>query len=299
MERVRIVTDSTACLPQELVEQYGIYVVPLDVIFGRRVYRDGIDLGPKDFYRLLGRAEVSPTTSASSPGTYLQAFREAAFGARGIVCVTVSAEVSGMYDSARQAAELAHQALPQVPIRVMDSRTATMAQGFVVLEAARAAHAGMNVDEIVRTAQGVASRVEMVATIDTFDYLVCSGRVPKAAAWAASLLNIKPVLAFAMGEVHLVKMTRTRATAVKGLLAHMEQRLGKTSQVHVAVVHADAAAEAEFLREEAASRFDCIELYLVEFTPGMAVHTGPGVLCLCFYPHLEDAPQREEGAAPT
>jgi len=281
--KVAIVTDSVACIPRELVEKYGIEVVPIQVIFGDKVYRDGIDLTPSQFYALLRQAEKLPTTAASLPGPILEAYVKASQRASSILCITLSANFSGMFNAALQAIEMAKEALPGVVIEVLDSRTAAAAQGLVVLAAARAAGLGKSLTEVVETAKSVMQRVNLFATLDTLYYLVKGGRVPKIAALASSLLKIKPILTIAEGEAHPVTNPRTTPGAMKRLLRLMEQKVVEGQPLHVAVMHADALDRAIELRNQISSRFDCAELFITEFTPVMGAHAGPGVIGVCFY----------------
>ena len=140
--KVAIVTDTTACLPREQVEEYGIELVPIELIFGDKSYRDGIDITPDQFYALLRQAEKLPTTSGSVPGPFLEAYRIASLRASSILCITLPSKLSGMFNSAQLAKEMAKEALPDVVIEVLDCGTAAAAQGLVVLAAARDAASG-------------------------------------------------------------------------------------------------------------------------------------------------------------
>ena len=283
MNKVAIVTDSVACIPKEQAEKYGIEVVPVQVIFGDKVYRDGIDLTPSQFYALLRQAEKLPTTAASLPGPILEAYSRASRRASSILCITLSAKFSGMLNAARQAREIAKEALSGVVIELLDSRSATAAEGFVVLAAARAAVLGKSLAEVAEAAKRVMQRVNLFVSLDTLHYLVKGGRVPKAAAWATSLLKIKPILTIADGEAHPVTNPRTANGAMKRILQLMEQKIVKGQPLHLAVMHADALERAIALRNKISSQFDCAELFITEFTPVMGVHTGPGVIGVAFY----------------
>jgi DegV family protein with EDD domain len=188
-----------------------------------------------------------------------------------------------MFNSARLAAEMAKTALPDVVIEVLDCGTAAAAQGLVVLAAARTAASGRNMTEVVESARSVMTRVNLFGMLDTLYYLVKGGRVPKAAALANSLLKIKPIFSLEQGEAHTVALPRTTRSAVKRMLKLMKERRGKRQPLHVAVMHADAVAEALTLRNRIASQFDCAELFITEFTPVMGVHTGPGLIGVAFY----------------
>jgi DegV family protein with EDD domain len=280
--RVGIVTDSTVCLPEALVERYAIRVVPLDLVFDGKVYRDGVDISPEVFYQLLQRARKLPTTSPASPGDYLKVYQELSRGVDSILCITVSSKVSAMFDAAQAAKEAAAAMMPQTTIQVLDSSTAAMAQGFVVLRAAEAAAQGQDLDQVAQVAQGIMSRVHLIASVDTLCYLAKGGRVPKLAAWASSLLRIKPIAYLFQGEVSLVATVRTSSRSRERLVEIVRQRVAG-APVHVAIFHAHAGEEAEELKRQISSRLQCAELYVTQFTPVMGAHTGPGVLGLAFY----------------
>ncbi|GAH71231.1 unnamed protein product [marine sediment metagenome] len=153
MKKVAIVTDTTACIPQEQVERYNIEVVPVELIFEDKAYRDGIDISPAEFYALLRQAKKLPTTSASSPGPYLEAYYKASQRAKSILCITEPSKFSAMFDSARVAKEMAKATLPNVVIEVLECASAAAGQGLVALAAARASDSGRNLDEIMKTAR--------------------------------------------------------------------------------------------------------------------------------------------------
>jgi len=280
---VAIVTDTTACIPREQVEKYGIELVPVVLIFGDKVYRDGMDITPAQFYAMLRQAEKLPTTSPSSPGPYLEAYRRASQKGKGILCITESSKFSGMFNSARVAVDMAREALPDVVIEVLECATAAAGQGLVALAAARDAALGKGLNEVVDTARRVMQRVKLFATLDTLYYLVKGGRVPKAAALANSLLKIKPIFSVSGGEAHTVALPRSIDSALKQILKVMKRKIVKGQPVHAAVMHADALDRAIELKNRISSQFDCAELFITEFTPVMGVHTGPGVIGVAFY----------------
>ncbi len=281
--KVVIVTDTTACIPREQVEKYGIELVPVEIIFGDKVYRDGIDITPDQFYALLRQAEKLPTTSGSLPDPFLDAYREASKRAASILCITLPARLSGMCNSAQLAKEMAKEALPNVVIEVLDCGTAAAAQGLVVLAAARDAASGGSLTKVIETARNVMQQVNLFATLDTLYYLVKGGRVPKAAALVGSLLKIKPIFTVSDGMAHPVTNPRTTAGAIKRILKIMEQKIVRGQPLHVAVMHADALDRAIILRNQISSQFDCAELFITEFTPVMGAHTGPGLIGIAFY----------------
>ena len=288
MANTAIVTDSTACLPKELVEQYGIEVVPIEFVSEGRIYHDEVNITPTEFYQLLTRVKKLPTTSPTSPGTYLEVFDKLVKKTSDILVITVSAKFSTMFGTARIAAEAAREKLRNVTIEVLDCCTAAGAQGFVVLTAARAAALGKSLSQVIEAAKSTMSRVYLVAFIDTLYYLVKSGRVPLVAAWATSLLNIKPVFQILplSGEASLLQRVRTKPRAIDCLLQGVKEKTNG-NPVHAIIMHSNVLDEAEELKSRVKSEFDCVEIHIKDFTPAMGVHIGPGMLGIAFY--VEDS----------
>lgn len=273
---VAIVTDTTACIPPELAERYEIQVVPVNIIFGGRTFTDSMTADTTEFYELLRTSADRPTTAAPSPGMFLDAIARAGRGADAVLCITVSAQFSAMYDSARQAIEMAKAESPALDLRLLDSRNAAMAQGFVVIEAARAAAAGALVDAVVDRAEEMTARVTLLAMLDTLSYLARSGRVPRVAAWAAGVLQVKPIVRFNASDIRLIARTRTRQRALDRM-ADLVPEIAGGRRVHLAVHHANAPQDAERLHAAILERVDVAESWICEFTQVMGVHTGPGL----------------------
>ena len=284
MKKVAILTDSTCCLPPELVEQYDICVVPLEIIYEGKSYRDGIDMTSSEVYKIMRRRENLPTTSTPSAGVFLDTYRQLAQNAESVLCITLTSLQSQTFGAASTAKEMAEEELPKTTIEVLDSRSAAGALGFIVLEAARAVSEGVDLAQAAETARNMMGRVNFFAMLDTLYYLARTGRIARAAAWAGSLLSMKPIVEHspAIGETTPVARPRTRTRGIERMLEIMAERMGD-SRVHVMVHHADELEEAQRLMTEIESRFNCVELYCTEFTPLMGVHTGPGLLAIAFY----------------
>ena len=278
MKRVAIVTDSTATVPQHLVEELDIGVVPVLLLYGSQSYRDGIDITPSEVYERLRAGSRIPTSAAPSVGDFVRTFAQVAENASGILSIHMSPRLSATYNVARTASDL----LDNVPIRVLNCNTAAMGQGFVVLEAARAAHAGASLDEVLEQAEQVASKMHLLFLVDTFKYLRRGGRIGGAAALAGTLLQIKPVLCLADGIVNPLARTRSKPRALRLILERMAE-CANGRHLHAAIVHVDVPEEADELRKTVADQFQCAELYVTEFTPVMGAHTGPGLLGVAFY----------------
>jgi DegV family protein with EDD domain len=283
MKKVAIVTDTTACVPQEQVAKYGIEVVPVPLVIDGKIYRDSIDISPTEFYTMLRKIKNMPTTSASSPGPYLQAFRNAGRKAESVLCFTEPSKFSAMYNSAQTAMEMAKNELQNILIEVMECTTAAAGQGLVAMAAAQAAAADKTLEEIKEISKNIMNKVKLYATLDTLKYLVISGRVPQAAALVNSILSIKPVFTLNHGDAHTVALPRTMKSAIDRMLKLMEEVSVKDQPLHVAVMHADAMNEAIVLKDRISSQFRCREIYITEFTPVMGVHTGPGLIGVAFY----------------
>lgn len=280
--RVAVVVDSSFCIPRELQQRYGILVVPQELIVGDRNFRDGVDMEPSEFYAILQRNQVQPSTSAPKPVAFFDAFKKASSQASSILCLTLASTFSSTYNSARVGAEMAATGLPGVPIRVIDTRAAAGAAGFIALEAARAAAQGHDLDTVAQRAQEMMPRVNLLAFLDTLYYLGRSGHVPKLAVWAGSVLGVKPLAELKDGDAHLVERPRSRAKATQRLVEIMRERVG-SNPVHVNVMHANCFADAEALRQQIVGEFRCAEIFISEFTPVMGAHIGPGLLGLAFY----------------
>jgi DegV family protein with EDD domain len=282
MAKIGVVADSSVCLPKELLEKYEIELVPEVINFGDRVYRDGVNLVPRDFYIMLGKAKDLPTTSAPSPQDFIDVYQSAARGKEALVCILVTAGFSQM---GFQAATTAKKSLEHLPIEIIDSRTALGAYGFIVLAAARAAAEGKSLPEVIKAAKDVQNRVTLIATLNTIKYLAKGGRIGKAAHWAGTLLNIKPIIEVppSTGVLEPIERVRTRRKALERLLEIMKERVGEGQRVHVSIEQANVHEEAGRLRSQLLSLFDCAEIYINDFAPVAGVHCGPGVIGLSFY----------------
>jgi DegV family protein with EDD domain len=282
MSRVATVVDSISCLSRELVEEYGITVVPLSFYFGGKIYRDWVDITPSDAYELFLKDPESFKSAAASPGQFMEIFQKLSRETNHIFCITVSSRISAVYSAALDAREQVKSELPDINIKILDSQTVSAAEGFIALAAARMAAEGGELDEVARAAEEVKDRVSFYAYLDTVRHVYRSGRIPKLASQAGSMLNIKPILTVANGILHFAGMARNQKNGVERILRIMRGKVGQ-SPVHVAIAHAYAAEEAEKLKEYVALEFNCIEVWLGEFSPLMGYATGTGTLSIAFY----------------
>ncbi len=282
MNKVAIITDSAACVPKEEIERYGIVVAPLNLVIQDRVFRDGIDIVPSEVYDLQRKSKVLPTTSSPSSGELVKLYEKTGEKTNSILHLSISSKLSRAFESAVQASEVAKEKNPGLEIKVIDSHTAAGAQCFLVLAAAQVADSGGTLQQAVQVVEELAPRLSLFFIVDTLYFLSKGGRVPKVSSWAGSLLSIKPIIELAHGELFPIERVRSKPKARERMMQLMEERVaGK--QVHVNVMHAGIPEEAQNLKEQVLSRFDCVEAYITEFSPVMGAHTGPGLLGLAFY----------------
>lgn len=283
---IAIVTDSAAGLPAALIEQYNIHVIPYQLIWDGQVYLDGQGLTATEFYRRFRESPTHPTTSQPAPGSFIELYRRLAAKAEGIISIHVPETLS----STVRVARLAAQEVDQVPIEVVDARTAATPEGFIVLAAARAARRGATLRQVVSIAEACRERVGMYFTLETLEHLNRGGRIGQAAALLGSRLRIQPVLTLINGQVRPITVTRSRRQAKERVLDELARQVGDRP-IRASVMHGDVAAEAEEMAEQVRERFCCIEFFATEFTPVMGAHTGPGIIGVTYC--LED-----EGTAP-
>ncbi len=282
MPKVAILADSIACLTPELVRQYQLRIVPLNIHFNGTVYRDGVDITSDEAYRLLQKAPEYFASSPASVGEYLSAYREAASQAESILCITLSSRLSTLYNMANVAREDARRELPRTHIEVLDSKTAAVGEGLIVVAAAQAAAEGRDLTGVTKVAEAVRDKVSVIGVMETIRYIYRTGRVPRVTARLGSILNIKPVFVVEDGVVHVAALSRTREQAIKKALSLMKKKVG-ANPVHVAVAHANVPEEGEKLKQQISAGFDCVELWLTDFSPIMGYATGAGVLAVAFY----------------
>ncbi len=283
MEKIAIVTDSVACLPLEMTQRYGISVVPAgNIYYEGKTYRDSIDLSHAEAYRILESSPREFFTGPTSPAEFLDLFRRLGKSNKGILYIALSSKLSTLYNSALIAREMAQKEIHRTRIEIVDSATATAAQGFIALASARASNEGKSLDEVMMLAQEMKDRVDLFYVLDTIKYVHRTGRVPRPVAEFGSKLNVKPLVTVKNGRAQILGLVRSTNRGIQSLLNIAREHIN-SRPVHIAVLHADAPAEAEQLRERFLSEFDCKELWTGEFSPLMVYATGKGVLGIAFY----------------
>ncbi len=279
---VAIVVDSACCLTPDLIRRWNITLVPHELVIDGRSYRDGVDISPGEFYKMLRDSRVVPTTAAPRPQEFLDGMLAAGELASNILCITVSANFSVANRSARAAVETARDSLPHCRIKVIDSQAAAGALGLIALAAARWAHDGYALEHIAARLDRLIPRVNLLAFLDSFDYLNRSGRVGKIKAWTGSLLGVRPLTELQGGEARLLERPRSRLRAMDRLVAIMKQRVGRAPVV-VNIMEAGSAEDALAMERRIQDEINCQEMFISQFTPVMGAHTGPGLLGVAFH----------------
>jgi DegV family protein with EDD domain len=271
---VRIITDSSAGLPAQTVEELGITVIPALVCFGEETYRDGVDMTTEQFYARLVQDKVHPTTSVPPPPSFAQAYDKVAEETDEIVVITISHKLSAIHEVALQSVSLMKK---KCRIRVVDSNWALMAQGLVVITAAKAAKAGASLDEVAVLAYENIPRVDIRIAFDTLEYLRRGGRIGRARAFLGSMLKINPILCIKDGETYPVAREHSRAKAVEHLYDFV---MGYSRIEEMAIEDATTPDEANALAESIAPKFPRESLYRSKVTPAVGVHVGPHVIAV-------------------
>lgn len=278
MTKTAIITDTDSSLPVSLADDFDIVQVPITIHFGEESYTCGVDIDDARVFELVDRKNMIPTTAAPSPNAFAAAYQRAiADGADAIVCICVSSKVSSTYSSAVAACEM----FPDREIVVIDSQTMSMAQGFIALAAARAAQTGASPAEIATAVEDTARRLHVYALLPTLKYVAMSGRVGKFVAGVANTLDIKPILTVSEGKLVLLERIRTHRKAFERLLELVGSAVRGKKIEAAALIHVNNLEGAQVLGKEfrARSGYDG-ELILADFTPGLSVHAGPGVVGL-------------------
>lgn len=276
---IRIVTDSTANLPADVVSRHRVTVVPLRVVFPDGTYRDGVDITPAQFYSLLSGSPSLPTTSQPPAAEFELAYRQAIDAGDEVVAVTISEALSGTYASAVTA--MRH--LPQGKIVAFDSRSTAAPLAFMVTVAAEMAEAGASLADITRALEVLRDRAQILFVVGTLEYLQKGGRIGGAAALAGSLLRIKPVLTLRDGRVEAWGKVRGRRKGLQIIVETIADTVGRGPTVRAAVMHATGEADAAEFAREVEVALGCPAPALYEFSPVIGVHVGPGTIGLAAY----------------
>lgn len=277
MSRVRVVTDSACDLPQDLVDELGIEIVPLTIRFGAEELVDRRDLTPDQFWARCKASPVLPETAAPAPGAFQTAFiRAADEGCDGVVCVNLSGALSATHQAAVAAADAVAD---RIPVRTVDSRSVTLGLGLMVLSAARAAAAGKSTEDVAGIAEDLIPRTRVFGALDTLEYLKKGGRIGGAQALLGTMLSIKPIVEVVNGAVEGESKQRTRGRA----LAYLVDKVRKAGEIEDLGVLTGASPDLDQFLDQLDPVYPRDKIVVGDIGAVIGSHTGPGTIGVTFH----------------
>lgn len=278
MPKVAIITDSTAGIPVDLLNKHHITVVPQVLIWGEETFEDGVDIHPTEFYQRLENAKTMPTTSQVTIGSFQKVYRHFLDAGQEILSIHLAHSLSGTIDSAVQARDM----FPGEPIELVDSGTVSMALGFPVLMAARAAQSGASLAECKQIAEESCRNTGVVFAVSTLEFLHRGGRIGGASRFLGTALNIKPILEITGGKVEAIERVRTRKKSLQRIIELIAERIDGRHPIRLSVLHAKAPEEAREILAQATERLAPVESIFSEVSPVIGTHAGPGTVGLAY-----------------
>lgn len=278
MSKVALVTDSTAYIPQDLIDQYHISVVPQILVWGNETFRDGVDIQPDEFYTRLATTKIMPSTSQATSQSFKEVFDRLLDDGYQVLAILLSEKLSGTISSACQAREQ----IPNAPVEIVDSQTTAMAMGFHVLTAARAAADGADLARCKAIAEEARQHTGVIFAVDTLEFLHRGGRIGGGARLLGTALNLKPILELVDGRVEPIDKVRTRSKSLHKVAELVEQRIAGRQPVRLATLHAKATEDAQNLLNEVSEKCRPIETIFAPVSPVVGTHAGPGTVGITF-----------------
>lgn len=277
---LRIVTDGAADILPEWEKEYGIDMIPVNILFGEESYLQGVDLDNEGFYKLVDESRKIPKTAQPSPHQFIEFYRKIAQKGDTILSIHIASKLSGTYASAISAAEELKGEFTVIPI---DSASGSLGIGLLCREARKMERAGKTTEEIVASLEAAKEKICVILTLDTLEYAKLSGRVGTLQAALASVLNVKPIAVLRDGVVNIVEKVRTRKAALERVISMAKEEVGD-KPVYLAVVHARDLNSGQALLEQAKPHFNAKEAMLGDLSVSIAANLGPGTVGLILYP---------------
>ncbi len=289
MANVAIVTESVASIPKSMMDSLNIHWVPLYIHRGTEVLRDLVTVQSDEFYQWMMTARELPKTATPGLGEFMQLYETLAVrdGIKEIVSIHITSKGSAVYQAAVAARDAIKEKLPELKIEVIDTLNVSMCEGWMAIEAARAALAGKSMAEVVDVVRKMIPVTRMIQTADTLKYLFMGGRIGKASHLVGSLLNLRPLISMEDGIIVPLGVARSRHRSYEMIVELIEKALKPGEQIKIAYVHAGAREEAEKLRALVHRRVPVVEELYAELSPVLGVHSGPGTVGVCYYPVRE------------
>jgi len=278
ISKVKVVTDSTSCLPPELIEKFEIEVLPVGLVIDGKHYRDDIDITRQDILQRIENMEQQPSTTAVSPGDFVHKFEELSKTTDSIVCILVSRALTASHESAYQAKRHIRRQNNGVKIEIIDSKTSAGALSFVAMEAAKAAQQGKTMAEVIEVARDMISRVIYIAAPETLKYLINIGRAPKSAN-IGEMLDVKPIIGFIddTGLLEVVTRVRGKSKTLSKIVDLIDKYADTDRPINVIVHYTDGMEDANQLKDLITSRYDCTEVLMVPYSSVMVSAVGPTI----------------------
>ena len=278
MSKIAIVTDSSPNIPEHLIKENHIHVVPLNVIWGEESYYDGIEITNAEFYTRLETAKIMPSTSQPSVAQFEELFRSLYQDGYEILGIFLSEVLSGTISSATQAKKM----LPEATIEIVNSKSLAMAHGFQVLAAARAANNGASLAECKRIAEDARDRSGVIFVLDTLEFLHRGGRIGGAKRFVGTLMNVKPILTVENGTIVTLDQVRTQKKALEAIVNLIEERTKGHKNIHLATLHANNPETAQHILDAAEAKLPLTEKVFATLSPVLGTHAGPGAVGLAY-----------------
>jgi DegV family protein with EDD domain len=281
LRKTAIVMDSTGYLTSDILEDYDIRIVSLNVTIGDETFPE-VELTNKVFFDKLSKITGTSTTSQPSVGAFLEVFSALhSYGYEEIVSIHLSHKISGTFSTALMAKDL----LPEVPIHVFDSGSSALGLGLLAWAAAEWAEQGLNAQEIIARLKLLKEKTELYFVVDTLEYLQRGGRIGGAAALFGTLLQIKPILYFnTEGTIDVFDKVRSKGRAWQRAFSELERALTLGTPHRIAVFHVGVPDEAQRIAEDLRQNLQGHDIRVFEAGPVIATHVGPGALALAFHP---------------
>lgn len=275
---IRILTDSVADIPKEIVEQLHIEVLPLTVNFEDGSYKDGIEITKEEFYKKLSKAQKLPTTSQITPGDFINVFERLTKKGDEVIAILISSKLSGTYNSAVSA----KKHLEDEKITVIDSKLVTFVEGLIVVEAARMAAKGHSKSEIIDRVMYMKENIECKFIIDDIEYLKKGGRLTAGQALIGKLLNIKPIITMEDGSLVFDNKVRGKKKSIKWVINWLKENNYNLEEKTVGLFHSDCYEFLMDLHEELSSNFNVKEIIEAKVGAVVGTHAGPGCIGIAF-----------------
>ncbi len=276
---IAIVTDSTAYIPDDLLEKFHIYTVPLSVVFGNESFREGIDLTTEQFYEKVKQNKDLPSTSQPAIGTFVELFEELSESYDAVISVHLSRQFSGTHDVAISAGTM----VDNIEVYTFDSALSAMPQGLFAIAASELASEGKTAEEIMTYLEEMKEKTFAYFMVEDLSHLERGGRLNKGQALIGSLLNIKPILHIVDGLIVPFEKIRTQKKALKRIMSMLEEDIENKNVKRVVFIHANNLIKAEEMEKEFSKKHPEIETIISYFGPVIGTHLGEGSLGVSWY----------------